>query len=92
MYALLSNEKIHEDIKIVLSNFLPNLILHIDKINIHIFFDFLLELSFKVDLSMYAVQIMVFLCKKIESVNGYFLFKNIKKDLNNNNYPCNTFN
>jgi len=65
----MSNEKLQEDIKIVLSNFLPNLILHIEKINIHIFFDFLLELTFKIDLSLYAVEIMKFLCKKVQTVS-----------------------
>lgn len=70
---MISNEKLQEDVKIVLANFLPNLILHIEKINIHIFFDFLLELTFKVDLSMYAVQIMKYLCKKVETVRDIFI-------------------
>ena len=69
MNDLISCEKISNDINLVLTNFIPNLITHIDKINNHVFYDFLLELTFKLDLKNYVVTIMQFLVKKVQTVN-----------------------
>ena len=58
-------------------NYLPNLINNLDKINNHIFFDFLLEISFKLDISNYVIPLVKELCKKIEMVNFKFFNKKI---------------